>query len=166
MSLREFQYVIAIAEEGSISKAARRLHIAQPSLSLYLQRLEQRLETPLFDRNTIPMTLTSAGELYVGKARKILGLEQELHRELHDMSDMKKGHVTLGMTVYWSLRFLPKVLPVFHSLYPGIGIGIREQFCLVEAEPGCHRQCRFAIQDATPREHRLVKGEISIGPLA
>ena len=126
MSLREFHYVIAIAEEGSISKAARRLHIAQPSLSLYLQRLEQRLETPLFDRNTIPMTLTSAGELYVGKARKILGLEQELHRELHDMSDMKKGHVTLGMTVYWSLRFLPKVLPVFHSLYPGIGIGIRE----------------------------------------
>lgn len=126
MSLREFHYVIAIVEEGSISRAARRLHIAQPSLSLYLQRLEQRLETPLFDRNTIPMTLTAAGELYVVKAQKIMNLEQELHRELQDMSDLKKGHLTLGMTVYWSLRFLPKVLPVFHALYPGIEIAIRE----------------------------------------
>ena len=126
MNLRDFQYVIAIAEEGNISKAARKIHVAQPSLSLYLQRLEQRLDTQLFDRSSAPMKLTYAGNIYVEKAQKILGIEKELRQELQDVTDMKKGHVTIGLTVYWSLRFLPKVLPVFHSLYPGIEIGIRE----------------------------------------
>lgn len=154
MSLREFHYIIAIAEEGSVSRAARRLHIAQPSLSLYLQRLEQRLETPLFDRNTIPMTLTSAGELYVGKAHKILGLEQELHRELQDMSDLKKGHVTLGMTVYWGLRFLPKVLPVFHSLYPGIEIDIREGSALDIAEWARNNETDLTIMTVCDTKER------------
>lgn len=126
MNLREFQYVIAIAEEESISKAARRLHIAQPSLSLYIQRLEHRLGTQLFDRSGVPVKLTHAGNIYLEKARKILAVEKELYQELQDMSDMRKGSLSIGLTVYWGLRFLPKVLPIFHSLYPGVEISIRE----------------------------------------
>jgi DNA-binding transcriptional LysR family regulator len=126
MTLREFQYVIAIVEEKSISKAARRLHIAQPSLTLYLQRLESKLECKLFDRTVNSMSLTESGAIYLKKARQILALEEELTKELQDREDMKKGHITLAMTPFWALRFLPQVLTVFHSLYPGIEIQIRE----------------------------------------
>ena len=55
-------YIIAIAEEGSFSKAAERLYVSQPSLSATVRRIENKISVPLFDRSTNPVSLTEAGE--------------------------------------------------------------------------------------------------------
>ena len=62
MVFKNFEYFIAIAEEGSISKAAERLYISQPSLSKYLKRLEENFGEELFCRESYPLKLTKAGE--------------------------------------------------------------------------------------------------------
>ena len=65
MDLKEFEYVLTINEERSFSKAAKKLFISQPSLSQYINRLESQLGVTIFDRNTIPLSLTFEGELYI-----------------------------------------------------------------------------------------------------
>jgi len=64
MDYKQYDYVLTIAEEKSFSKAAKRLFISQPSLSQYINRLEQHLGVSLFDRSTSPLGLTYEGQLF------------------------------------------------------------------------------------------------------
>ena len=86
MNTKELQYVIKIAEEQSISNAAKKLFISQSTLSHSLAKLEDGLGTPLFDRSTIPLKLTYAGELFVNTAHKMLNLEKELQQIIQDIA--------------------------------------------------------------------------------
>ena len=65
MDTDSFKYVIAIAEEKSISAAARKLYITQPALTKHINKLEKRLGTELFERNSSPVTITAAGEIFL-----------------------------------------------------------------------------------------------------
>lgn len=89
---RDIDYVIAIAECGSISKAADVLHISQPSLSRYVSKLESELGLQLFVRKPDGIMLTDAGELYVSHAKEIRGLEKTLERKLYQMKEMVHVH--------------------------------------------------------------------------
>ena len=72
MDLKEQEYVVALAEYGSITRAAEALFISQPTLSIFLSRLENRLGTPLFDKIGRKLVPTVAGELYVRRAKELL----------------------------------------------------------------------------------------------
>ena len=72
MDLREQKYVCTLAELGNLTRAAERLYISQPALSIYITNLEKNLGTPLFDRSGKKFTLTYAGEQYVKRAEKML----------------------------------------------------------------------------------------------
>lgn len=80
MNLKEQTYVCVLAECGNITKAADRLYISQPALSIYINNLEKSLGTKLFERAGKRFVLTPAGELYVEKARKMLELKKESTR--------------------------------------------------------------------------------------
>lgn len=125
MNTKELQYVIKIAEEQSISNAAKKLFISQSTLSHSLAKLEDGLGTPLFDRSTIPLKLTYAGELFVNTAHKMLNLEKELQQQIQDIANFKRGMFTIGVTHLAERYFLPLVLPQFRKKYPGITITIK-----------------------------------------
>jgi DNA-binding transcriptional LysR family regulator len=72
MELRQLRYVVAVAEEGSFTRAASREHVAQPGVSAQVRRLERELGQPLFDRGPGPVTLTAAGEAVLPLARAAL----------------------------------------------------------------------------------------------
>ncbi|WP_291637462.1 LysR family transcriptional regulator [Clostridium sp.] len=122
MDFRKLQYMLKVAEEKSFSKAAQKLYIAQPSLSQYIQKLEQQLGVQLFDRSTNPLRLTYAGELYAETAKNILNLKDQLTNQMEDISNLKKGRLTIGLTTSRSTYVIPKVLPLFHEKYPGIDV--------------------------------------------
>ena len=77
MELREQVYVTAIARHGSLKQAAAELHISPPTLSIFLNRLEERMGVPLFDRVGKRLVPTCAGELYVRSAREMLAIQNK-----------------------------------------------------------------------------------------
>ena len=80
VSLEQLETVVAIAEEGALVRAARRLHISQPPLTRKLRALEEELGTELFERRASGMTPTPAGRLFVERARAILASVEDARR--------------------------------------------------------------------------------------
>ena len=72
MTLDKFEYVLALAEEKSLTKAAKRLYISQPGLTSYINKLEQYLGIKLFDRTVTPIQVTEAGMIYISKMKNII----------------------------------------------------------------------------------------------
>lgn len=126
MELRQLQYALQIAAEKNFSRAAEKLHIAQPSLSQQLSKLEKELGVLLFQRNTNSVELTHAGYAFMEKAQMILDMVGQLEREMEDISDMKKGRLNVGSLPITGSHVLPRVLPLFHSRFPGIEIHLIE----------------------------------------
>lgn len=122
MNFRELSYITTVADCQSITKAAQKLYISQPSLSHTISKIEDEMGVKLFDRTTYPITLTYAGERYVETARQILRLSDNLTREFMDISDGVTGRIMIGMPTERVGYMLPKIFPVFKKEYPGIEI--------------------------------------------
>jgi LysR family hydrogen peroxide-inducible transcriptional activator len=127
MELRQLQYALQIAKEMNFSRAAEKLHIAQPSLSQQLSKLEKEIGVLLFQRNTNTVELTYAGIAFMEQAQKIVDSVEQLKREMGDISQMRKGKLIVGSLPITGSHILPLILPVFQSRYPEIEIVLVEE---------------------------------------
>lgn len=130
MEIRQLQYAIQIAAERNFSRAAEKLHIAQPSLSQQLSKLEKELGVLLFQRNTSSVELTHAGEVFVRAAQQILHDVDLLRQEMSDISQLRSGKVIVGSMPITGSHLLPHVLPAFKQSYPSIEITLLEDSSL------------------------------------
>lgn len=96
MELRHLQYFLVLAEDLNFSRAAERLHIAQPSLSQQIRQLETELETELFDRSVRPIRLTNAGQLLLRNATSIVTDAEETAREVRRAGRGEVGRLRIG----------------------------------------------------------------------
>lgn len=126
MEDRALEYIQTVLEEGSVTRAAKRLFLAQPSLSQYLGRVEKNLGAEIFERNTSPVRLTAAGEIFVRSEQEIRGIRRRRESEINDIFGLKTGRLTIGSSHYRSMYLLTAVLPVFKQRYPGIRISLQE----------------------------------------
>ncbi|GIO55207.1 MULTISPECIES: LysR family transcriptional regulator [Paenibacillus] len=126
MELRQLQYALQIAQERNFSRAAEKLHIAQPSLSQQLSKLEKELGVLLFQRNTSTVELTHAGASFMEQAQKIIDAVELLRQEMADISQLKSGKVVIGSMPITGAHLLPHVLPTFKRQYPDIEITLLE----------------------------------------
>lgn len=122
----ELEYIYMVYQKGSFSKAAQALYLTQPALSIAIQKIENEIGMPLFDRNQKPLGLTAAGRIYIDKIEQIRILESELQSQLLDLTDMSTGTLRIGATSYIISCILPPVLLAFKKEYPGIGLDIVE----------------------------------------
>lgn len=127
MEIRQMRYVLQVAEEKHFSRAAEKLHIAQPSLSQQISKLEKDLGVQLFDRNMNPVELTYAGERFVESARSIIDKTEQLKMEMQDISKTKKGNLLIGSMPMTGAHIIPKLIPPFQEKYPGIAISFLEE---------------------------------------
>lgn len=118
MFFKNYEYFLAIAKEGSLSQAAKKLYITQPALSNYLKRLEQKLGVELFDHNTSPLKLTYYGERYLSYLNQAVRLEQNMQKEFRDIRNEQQGKIRFGLALWRGSVLLPLVLPVFAGRYP------------------------------------------------
>ena len=127
MNLKQAQYVKTIAECGSITAAAKKLFVSQPSLSQMLRQLEQETGLPIFDRSTNPMRLTYAGEKYLHAAERMLAANAELESQLREIRQEHAGRLRLGISITRAMQVMPLVLPVFQQQYPNVTLELTER---------------------------------------
>lgn len=126
MTFQQLEYVLVVAEERSFSKAAKKLYIAQPSLSQYIISIEKNIGVQLFDRSVTPIKLTYAGELFVKSAKEILKLKKQLDDSMADMADLKSGRLVVGVSHLRNSSLMPQVLPKFKERFPGVNLELKE----------------------------------------
>lgn len=119
-------YVYTVWQQGSFSKAAEKLYLTQPALSIAIHKIEKELGMPLFDRKRRPLELTDAGKIYLDTIRKMQLLEREQQQKLQDIQNLVTGTVRLGGTHYLNAYILPELLVGFNRKYPGVTLQILE----------------------------------------
>ena len=125
MNLQTMDYLIAVAEERSISKAAARLHITQQTLSAHLASVEEELGCRLFER-CVPMKITYAGEEFLKYARSIQEQVQRMRHTFDAINGEEKGLLKIGITSNRGRIILSPVILDFRKIHPGIELKIVE----------------------------------------
>ena len=124
--MTEMKYVLEVYRTGSFTAAAKSLYISQPSLSLMVKKAEKQLGEPIFDRSTIPVTLTEAGVLYITAARQIQEAKDNMMEGISRLSHCLSGHISIGSTTLFASFVLPELITRFSEAYPGISVTVRE----------------------------------------
>ena len=124
--MKDMDLVYAVYQYGSFSKAADEMYISQSSLSMSIQRIENELGAPLFDRKHHPISLTEAGKAYIAFYHTAKPAEENMLAYIRDMNDLKTGMLTIGGTHYLLSYILQKAICRFAKEYPGINLQIME----------------------------------------
>lgn len=131
MDLKQMEYFITIADSGSISLAAKTLHMSQPPLSIQIKNLEEELGTTLFIRDSRHIELTESGKIFYKRAQGILSLSKTTVDEIADINKKRSFHVGITpTTISFFLPYLKKLV----SKYPNIHFEIYDDdtFTLVD----------------------------------
>ena len=136
--------MITIANVESFSRAADELQIAQPTLSKYIQKLEKNIGIELFDRSTIPIRLTTAGELYVTAGKEIIDNERQLQKQLQEVKYNQNLEIKVGISPSRAPYFMPAILSKYQTTE--------------------HRGSKVIIQEATVAKlkERLMRGDLDL----
>lgn len=179
MTSKELLYVKTVADEKNISRAAKKLYMAQPSLSQSIQRIEESVGTPLFNRTNTGLSLTFAGERYYHMASQIMKIYEDFELEISDINNLKTGRIHMGITNHLGTIVLPQVMKQFRQICSYVELHIAEEntarleqmllsgdldFCIMHApKKNAHPQIQYDIMNKDPfvivlsSDHELVK---------
>jgi len=121
MELRQLEYFVAVAEEANFTRAAERIHVAQPAVSAQIQRLEREVGQSLLDRSRRAVRLTAAGEAALPYARAALAAVADIHVAVDELTQLVRGTVTIGTVTTHSVD-IPSLLADFHAEHPSVEI--------------------------------------------
>lgn len=126
MDMRVMEYVLAVSGKRNFTKAAQALHIAQPSLSKQIAKLEKELGLALFDRGHGRVEPTLDGRYFIGQAEKILMMRDELLRDMSERTEGNKGDLYIGSTAVTGGHVLPALMQKYKEICPDVNIHLAE----------------------------------------
>lgn len=126
MELRQLEYLVAVAEEASFTRAAQRVHVSQSGVSAQIRQLEHTLGATLIDRSGRSATLTAAGEAAVKHAREALAAAAAMRQSVSEVTGLLSGRMTIGMVTACTITGLFDALAAFHRAHPGVAITLLE----------------------------------------
>lgn len=144
MDLRNLRYVLEVAKQQNVTKAAEILHMTQPTLSKIIKNLEDELGVTLFDRSGKYVKLTDSGIAAMQQFQTILQAVDDLYIKLEDVANLKTGTIKIGLPPVVSSVFFPRIVADFQKLYPKI------EFQIVE-------------EGAKKVEHLVMEGQLDLG---
>lgn len=121
----KLSYLLAIAEEQNLTRAAKRLYISQPTLTVFLNRLEGELGVKLFDRTKSPVVVTEAGRFYIEQMKKLSEAEQSVRNDVKRIAEPMKI-LTVGIGQVRGHHWLPMLLPSFCEIHPEVNIQVTQ----------------------------------------
>ena len=119
------KYVLCVYKEGNLSRAAKQLGISQPALSMAIRNLEKKLGYKIFDKSTLPFTLTAEGTIYLNYLRTQQMAIKDYQQKLNEFYDCSTGEVTIGAPVVYVDSMLAAAVAKLHRQYPKYKINIK-----------------------------------------
>lgn len=156
MDLATLNAFIAIAELGSFSEAAERLHLTQPAVSKRIASLEQQLSVRLFDRLGREVSLTEAGRALLPRAYQILNVLDDTRRALTNLNGEISGRLTLATSHHIGLHRLPPLLLAFTRTHPQVALDIQFLDSEVAYEEVLHGRAELAVITLAPETREPV----------
>ena len=176
MEIHQLRYFCAVARTGSFTRAAQHEHVAQPSLSQQVRKLEDELGTRLFDRLGRAVRLTQFGEVFLPRAEGILRQLDQTKLEIQEMAGAEQGKLVIGAIPTIAPYFLPERLISFAQKFPRVQISVIEEVTaellnrlhrgaidlvlLALPVPATHCTCRELFREqlyaVVPKDHRLA----------
>jgi LysR family hydrogen peroxide-inducible transcriptional activator len=126
MEIHQLRYFVAVADEGSFSRAAAKVRVAQPSLSQQIRKLEAEVGQPLFDRLPRSVVLTEAGRCFIDYARQILASIGDARRCVDELKGEVAGTLAVGAIPTIAPYVLPELVVTFQKHYPEVTLEIVE----------------------------------------
>ena len=126
MELRQLEYFVTVVEEASFTRAAERLHVAQPGVSAQVKRLERELGQELLDRSGRTVRLTDAGRAVLPHAYAALASVQSTRDAVDALNGLVRGSVSVGMVTACASADLTDLLSRLHTRHPGLDISLAE----------------------------------------
>ena len=120
------EYFLTVVKEGSVSKAAQKLHVSQPYLSRYILRLEEAFQVQLLDRGKSPLQATDAGRIYANYLESSKQMYQKLTRDFDAIRTRHEQTLRLGFSNWRAGALLPDILPFFTQRYPDVRLEFSE----------------------------------------
>ena len=124
-TLDQLKILQTISEEGSFKKAAEKLYISQPAVSLQIQNLEKQLNAPIFYRDKRKAYLTETGELLKKYCDRILSLCEETCRALDELQTFQSGALVIGASQTTGTYLMPRLIGIFRHKYPQITVELQ-----------------------------------------
>lgn len=190
VELRQLEYFLVVAREGNVTRAAKKLYTAQPSLSRQIQKLEEELGAPLFDRSKRGMRLTVVGETFLRYVERGFDQFEAGRQAVRDLLGPEHGHVRMAFLPAVGADLLPEALAAFRTQYPAVQFTLRQsttletlawlrageiELCIAtalpygQADPGLQRAALLVEElfAALPPDHRLAtQPNIALAELA
>jgi LysR family transcriptional regulator for metE and metH len=160
LEVRHLQLLIAVTEEGGVTRAGNRLHLTQSAVSHQLKDIEEKLGTRLFLRDRKQMVLTAAGEKLLETARGVIAQLQKAEQEIRDIGAERRGRLRISTQCYTCYRWLPHLLKLFNAENPGIDVDIVVEATRQPVQALLDGKLDIALVSRPPRDRRL-----SIRPL-
>ena len=126
MDMRQLEYFVAIAEEKSLSKAAQRVFVSQPTLSNFLSRLEKSENSALVERGQNSFSLTEAGQVYYESCKQILKIRSECERRFSLLRDSQGNRLCFGVHAERGVHLLMQVMNALSPRYPDMHIELKQ----------------------------------------
>jgi DNA-binding transcriptional LysR family regulator len=161
MDERRLGYFLAVVEEGSVTRAARRLHVAQPSLSQAVRALESELGAELFHRVGRGLRLSVAGEALVGPARQVLRAIDEARDAITGIVDLSTGRLELAALATLAVDPMADLIGRFRDQHPGIEVRVHEP----ESADGIRSLVRDGTCEVGAAHLPLAGGQLVAHPL-
>lgn len=147
MDLRQLRVFVEVARQGSFTRAAEQLHIAQPAVSISIRKLEEKLELTLLNRQEKRVTLTAEGETLLAHAKRILENCSEAEAEMAELRGLGCGEVRVGIPPMMSSYYFPLIIRDFRERYPNLKLSVNGE-------------------GAASIQSMISKGEIDMGVIA
>jgi DNA-binding transcriptional LysR family regulator len=126
MELRHLRYFVAVAEEQNVTRAARRLHVAQPALSRQIRDLEEELGAALFERSPASLRLTDGGRLFLNEAKEVLRRADEAVQTIRATATAKASEIHIGYAPSPTAEFLPRILRAYEKAAPEVCVTLHD----------------------------------------
>lgn len=127
MDLRQLEYFQMVSRLNNMTRAAERLHVAQPAISVAIQKLEEELGVQLFDRSQKQFALTTEGRVFLERTEEILVKVQDAVLEMSDYRELRRGSLRLGVPPMIGSCLFPHFFAGFRQLYPQLELHVTEE---------------------------------------